>query len=174
MAYGGRSQRRDGGCLEHPVGAPARGGDRADGGGLRLGVLDDYIGFHLQLAQTAAFRSFKRSTGIGDLRAGWFTVLLLISENPGITPIAISRASGRDKSTITPVIHDMVREGLVVRESTPGDRRSYGLNLTDKGRSSLGHLSVCAAEHDAAMVAIVGEHRGPLLEALRRIVAELG
>ncbi len=161
--------------MEHRVEASARGGDSGDdGSGIRLGVLEDYIGFHLQLAQTATFRSFKRWTGIGDLRAGWFTVLSLIADNPGITPIAISRASGRDKSTITPVVKDMVRDGLVVRESTPGDRRSYGLSLTDKGRSSLDHLATCAAAHDAAMVAIVGEHRGPLLEALRRIVAELG
>ena len=141
---------------------------------MRLGVIDNYIGFHLQLAQSAAFRSFKRHTGIGNLRAGWFTVLSLIAGNPGITPIAISRASGRDKSTITPVIQDLIRDDLVVREMNPGDRRSYGLRLTESGRRSLDHLAACAAEHDAAMVAIVGPDRGPLLAALRRIVAELG
>lgn len=167
--------RRGGGCLRHPDETSAgREGEAGATGGVRLGVLDEYIGFHLQLAQTAAFRSFRRCTGIGDLRPGWFTVLSLIADNPGITPIAISRASGRDKSTITPVIQDLVRDGLIVRETTPGDRRSYGLSLTDKGRSSLDHLAACAAEHDAQIVAIVGEDRGPLIEALRRIVAELG
>jgi DNA-binding MarR family transcriptional regulator len=161
--------------LAHPVEAAAgREGGASGGGGPRLGALDDYIGFHLQLAQAAAFRSFKRQTGIGDLRAGWFTVLSLIGDNPGITPIAISRASGRDKSTITPVIQELVRSEFIVRETTPGDRRSYGLRLTEKGRASLDHLAACAAEHDGAMVAIVGEHREALIAALRRIVAELG
>lgn len=140
---------------------------------VRLGVIDDYIAFHLQLAQSAAFRSFKRYTGIANFRAGWFTALALIAENPGITPIAISRASGRDKSTITPVIQDLTRDALIVRERNPGDRRSFGLRLTEQGQRTLDHLAACAAEHDAAIVAIVGDRRGPLLEALRRIVAEL-
>ena len=169
MAYGLAGQ--GGGCLTRSVPRTA-GQDGA--AGVRLGVLDDYVGFHLQLAQSATFRSFRRYTGIANLRAGWFTVLSLIADNPGITPIAISRASGRDKSTITPVIQDLVREALIVREKNPGDRRSYGLHLTEKGRASLDHLAACAAEHDAAIVAIVGQCRGPLLEALRLIVAELG
>jgi DNA-binding MarR family transcriptional regulator len=142
--------------------------------GVRLGVLDGYVAFHLQLAQSAAFHSFKRQTGIARLRAGWFTVLSLIADNPGITPVAISRASGRDKSTITPVLQDLIRDALVVRERIPNDRRSFGLRITDAGRSALAHLAASAAAHDAAIVAIVGDRREALLEALRRIVAELG
>ena len=140
---------------------------------VRHGVTEDYVGFQLQLAQAAAFRSFKRYTGISHLRPGWFTVLQLIDENPGITPVAISRASGRDKSTITPVLQDLSRDALIVRERNPADRRSFGLHLTEKGRVSLEHLAACAAEHDEAIVKIVGEDRDSLLNALRRIVADL-
>ena len=163
-------RRQSGDCLGRS-GSGSAGREGTDG--VRLGVLDDYIAFHLQLAQAAAFRSFKRHTGIGNLRAGWFTVLQLIADNPGITPAAISRASGRDKSTITPVLQDLSRDALVVRERNLTDRRSFGLNLTAKGRASLAHLAACAAEQDAAIVAIVGEGRAELLAALRRIVADL-
>ncbi len=149
------------------------GEDGPGADGVRLGALDDYVAFHLQLAQSVSFRSFKRYTGISRLRAGWFTVLTLIDRNPGITPIAISRASGRDKSTITPVLQDLTREALIVRERIPTDRRSFGLRLTDDGRRSLSHLAACAAEHDAAIAAIIGDQKGPLIDALRRIVAEL-
>lgn len=141
--------------------------------GVNLGVLDDFVGFHLQRAQAASFRAFRRATGISNLRPGWFTVLALIAENPGITPIAISRASGRDKSTITPVLQDLARAALIVRERNPADRRSFGLELTDKGRASLDHLAACAAVHEAEIVAIVGDTRAPLLAALRRI-SDLG
>ena len=147
-------------------------GDKGQGT-VRLGVLDEYIAFHLQLAQSAAFRSFKRYTGISHLRPGWFTVLQLIADNPGITPVAISRASGRDKSTITPVLQALLSDALVLRERVAGDRRSFGLTLTDAGRAKLAHLAASAAEHDAAMAAIVGDGRDALLDALRRIVAEL-
>jgi DNA-binding MarR family transcriptional regulator len=152
------------------VSAPSGG---EGGEGIRLGPLDDYIGFHLRLAQAASFRSFKRHTGLRNLRPGWFAVLSIINDNPGITPIALSRASGRDKSTITPVLRDLEREKLISREEIPSDRRSYALRLTQKGAESLAHLATCAAAHDRELDAIVGDAKGELLALLRRIVAEL-
>jgi DNA-binding MarR family transcriptional regulator len=143
------------------------------GEGIRLGLLDEYIGFHLRLAQAASFRNFKRHAGVRNLRPGWFAVLSIINDNPGITPIALSRASGRDKSTITPVLRDLEREKLIVRDEIPSDRRSYALRLTPKGAESLAHLAICAAAHDSELDAIVGGAKGELLALLRRIVAEL-
>ncbi len=141
---------------------------------VRLGALEDFIGFHLALAQAASFRAFKRHAGIPGLRPGWFAVLSLIKDNPGITPIAISRASGRDKSTITPVLRDLTREKMIAREEIPADRRSYGLRLTPTGEQALAHLAACAAAHDRALDAIAGERKPALLDLLRRIGTELG
>jgi DNA-binding MarR family transcriptional regulator len=136
-------------------------------------VLGDYIGFHLRLAQAASFRAFKRQAGIRGLRPGWFAVLSLIGDNPGITPLALSRASGRDKSTITPVLRDLLKGEMISREEIPADRRSYALRLTPKGEQALAHLAVRAAAHDRALDAIAGDEKEALLELLRRIVAEL-
>jgi DNA-binding MarR family transcriptional regulator len=143
-------------------------------GEVRLGPLEHYIAFHLRLAQGASFRAFQRRSGMPGLRQGWFAVLMLIRENPGITPMALSRASGRDKSTMTPILRALEREGLVTREAVPGDRRSYALTLTAAGEARLAHLRERAAEHDARLDAIVGERKPELLTLLRRIVAELG
>ena len=125
-------------------------------GEVRLGALEDYIAFHLRLAQGASFRAFQRRSGMPGLRQGWFAVLMLIRENPGITPMALSRASGRDKSTITPILRALEREGLVTREAVPGDRRSYALRLTAEGEARLAHLR--AARHRARRPA--RRHRG--------------
>ena len=141
--------------------------------GVRLGVLENLIGFHLRLAQNVSFRAFKRLTGEANLRPGWFAVLSLIEGNPGITPMALSRASGRDKSTITPILRDLLREGLVRREDIPKDRRSYSLFLTPKGEERLRHFGACAAAHDAELDAIVGDQKGELLRLLRAIAAML-
>jgi DNA-binding MarR family transcriptional regulator len=148
---------------------PEASASEPDGGSVRLGVLEDLIGFHLRLAQNVSFRAFKRLTGVANLRPGWFAVLTLIEVNPGITPMELSRASGRDKSTITPVLRDLQREGLVLRQDIPTDRRSYGLFLTRKGEEKRAHLAACAAEHDRQLDAIVGDQKGELLRLLRAI-----
>ena len=49
---------------------------------VRLGVLEDYIVFHLRMAHMVAFRHFKRHTGIPGLRPGWFALLTLITRTP--------------------------------------------------------------------------------------------
>jgi DNA-binding MarR family transcriptional regulator len=140
---------------------------------IRFGPLQDYITFHLRMAHAAAFRSFQRRSGMPGIRPGWFAVLTLVRENPGITPMGLSRGSGRDKSTITPILRDLEREGLIRREAVPGDRRSYALWLTDEGEARLADLRVRAAEHDARLDAIVGDRKQELIGLLRRIVAEL-
>ena len=52
------------------------------------------------------------------MRPGRFAMLTLIGRNPGISQTALSRANGRDKSTLTPLLADLVRRGLVRRTRT--------------------------------------------------------
>lgn len=138
-----------------------------------LGPLDNYIGFHLRMAQNASFKAFKRHTGDSDLRPGWFAVLSLIGSNPGITPMTLARASGRDKSTITPVLRDLVRAKLVGRAPTAGDRRSYTLHLTPAGGKKLARLNEHAARHDAELDALVGDRKPELIRLLKLITINL-
>jgi DNA-binding MarR family transcriptional regulator len=139
------------------------------GGRVRLGQLDQYVGFHLRLAQQASFKAFKRRTGEDDLRPGWFTVLALIDENPGITPVTLSRASGRDKSTLTAVLRDLLRARLIARQPIPQDRRSHALFLTRLGAEKLARLAQHAARHDRLLDEIVGAGKPDLIKLLRRI-----
>ncbi|MEW5424442.1 MarR family winged helix-turn-helix transcriptional regulator [Amorphus sp. 3PC139-8] len=141
--------------------------------GIKLGPLEHALGFHLRLAQNASFKTFKRHTGESDLRPGWFAVLNIIHHNPGITPISLSRACGRDKSTITPVLRDLLREGMIRRGQIPTDRRSYALFLTQDGEDKLAHLAACAAKHDEELDEIVGDKKDELIRLLRRIVTVL-
>jgi DNA-binding MarR family transcriptional regulator len=134
-----------------------------------LGALDSYIGFHLRLAQNASFKAFKKRTGEDDLRPGWFAVLSLIGSNPGITPMALSRSIGRDKSTLTPLLRDLFRARLIDRRPSASDRRSYSLLLTDAGKLMLAKLAGHAAEHDRTLDAIVGADKPKLIELLRRL-----
>jgi DNA-binding MarR family transcriptional regulator len=142
--------------------------------GPALGALDDTLGFHLRLAQDASFRAFTRKAGDDRLRPGWFAVLSVIGANPGITPRELSRAVGRDKSSITPVLKDLLKARHILRLPSESDGRSYSIRLTPEGEETLARILEPAAEHDRTLDAIVGEHKPLMLALLRRIWTELG
>jgi DNA-binding MarR family transcriptional regulator len=99
---------------------------------------------------------------------------MLIDRNPGISQTALSQANGRDKSTLTPVLNDLVKRRLVRRERTPNDRRTYQLTLTGAGQRMLRRLAACAVRHDRNLDRIIGRRdRERFLSVLRRIEAEL-
>jgi len=140
---------------------------------IQLGRLDSYIAFHLRQAQNASFKAFKRLAGDPELRPGWYAVLSLIDVNPGITPVLLSRASGRDKSTLTPILRDLTHRNLIRRMPVAGDKRSYALSLTDVGREKLAMLAKHAAVHDAKLDQIAGAKKSDLLALLRRMTTLL-
>jgi hypothetical protein len=50
--------------------------------GVDIGMLDDWIGFHLRMAQIASFQSFARHAQGIELSPGRFAALVLIDRNP--------------------------------------------------------------------------------------------
>ena len=64
------------------------------------GPLAEWVGFNLRMAQDASFQAFARLSQEIDVRPGRFATLTLIGNNPGISQTALSRANGRDKSTL--------------------------------------------------------------------------
>jgi DNA-binding MarR family transcriptional regulator len=145
--------------------------EKADG--VRLGVLDSYIGFHLRMAQDASFRAFARQAGMRDLKPGRFAAMTVIANNPGITQAELGRAIARDKSSVTPLIQELERRGLVKRQRSASDRRSVALTLTATGAETLGRLNARAIEHDRQLDAIVGRHKTEFIGLLKKIADAL-
>jgi DNA-binding MarR family transcriptional regulator len=139
------------------------------------GPLADWVGFHLRMAQNASFQAFARRANGVDLRPGRFATLMLIGRNPGISQTALSRANGRDKSSLTPVLNDLVRRGLVRRQRTRHDRRTYRLTLTRAGETMLRRLTQCAKRHESNLDKVIGARdRARFLAVLRKIAPEIG
>jgi DNA-binding MarR family transcriptional regulator len=123
---------------------------------IEYGPLANWVGFNLRIAQIAAFQAFAREARAIGVSTGRFAVLMLIEQNPGIRQTELSRANARDKSSLTPVLEDLVRSGLVLRERVVHDRRAYRLTLTAPGRAMLAKLLVCAKRHEANIEGILG------------------
>jgi DNA-binding MarR family transcriptional regulator len=142
---------------------PARNSDAM------LGLLGEFIGFHLRMAQDASVRAFASQAGMRDLKPGRFAAMMVIHNNPGISQIELSRAIARDKSSVTPLIQDLEKHDLVSRSQSKLDRRSVTLTLTRAGETALRRLLVHAVDHDRKLDAIVGDAKPVLLRLLRKI-----
>jgi DNA-binding MarR family transcriptional regulator len=140
-----------------------------------FGPLAHWVGFNLRMAQEAAFQAFSHlSREIGE-KPGRFATLTLIGRNPGISQTELSHANGRDKSSLTPVVEDLVRRGLVKRTRLSHDRRAYRLNLTMAGWRTLARLNACARRHERNLDRIIGaRERKWLIAVLKKIAAEIG
>jgi DNA-binding MarR family transcriptional regulator len=147
-----------------------------DGNGVatNFGPLAYWVGFNLRMAQEAAFQAFsRRSQEIGE-SPGRFATLTIIARNPGISQTELSQANGRDKSSLTPVVEDLVRRGLVERERMREDRRTYRLNVTPAGKKTLTDLTRCARRHERVMDGIIGARdRKRFIQILKRLAAEM-
>lgn len=141
---------------------------------IKLGPLEHWIGFNLRMAQEATFQAFsRRSLEIGE-SPGRFAALTLIGRNPGISQTELSHAAGRDKSSLTPVVEDLVRRGLVARKRMDRDRRTYSLNLTPDGKKVLTNLTRCARRHERNLDRVIGmRDRKRFLQLLKKIAAEI-
>jgi len=104
---------------------------------------------------------------------GWYALLTIVHDNPGITQTELSKASGRDKSTLTTSLRELFRKGLLVRDRDPEDQRRIRLSLSREGEAHLETLRAHAEAHDAQFEAIVGaENRAALLAILKDIAEQ--
>jgi len=156
---GGARRRKNGGAAAQSI---------------NFGPLAHRVGFNLRMAQEAAFQAFsRRSQEIGE-SPGRFATLTLIGRNPGISQTELSLAAGRDKSSLTPVVEDLVRRCLVERKRMPADRRIYRLNLTAAGKKTLTQLTRCARRHERKLDAVIGlRDRTRFIQILKKIAAEV-
>ena len=86
-----------------------------------------------------------------------FTILTVLWYENGLPQKSIAECLHRDKTTITRVIDNMVKENLVVRVPSENDNRIKLIFLTHKGRSLENELVMALALLDAIQRIIDGQ-----------------
>jgi DNA-binding MarR family transcriptional regulator len=139
-----------------------------------LGYLEDAVGYYLRIAHEAAFQAFLNRVSASNTPPWRFAILALVDANPGLTQVALARATRRDTSSLTPALDDLCDRGLVTRIRQVRDRRSYALRLTAAGKKALQQLKTSAEAHERDLDRLVGkEQRAQFIETLKRIAAGL-
>jgi DNA-binding MarR family transcriptional regulator len=148
---------------------------------LDRGPLPDLYGYNLRIAQVAVFENFVKVVGsslasrMGGLTPGRFSLLVLLRANPGINQTDLSRGVGVDKSTLTPALDQLEKKGLIQRQRTAADRRTYALCLSPAGEQLLSELMAKVEQHEKNIVAALNSaERAMLNRLLRKIARNLG
>ncbi len=139
--------------------------------GVSHGPMADELGFHLRRSQMAAFKHFGQTvTAAEGITPGLYGMIQVIASNPGLTQSALAEAMDVDRSSIVKVVNQLEEKGLIVRDASPTDRRSYSLRLTDDGRRTLTRIEEAVMRQDRAFSAALSEaERATLIGLLKRL-----
>jgi DNA-binding MarR family transcriptional regulator len=109
-----------------------------------------------------------------DLTARQYVVLTAASQRDGLSQQEIIDATGIDRSTVSQVVHTLVRKGLIKRRRARDDARTYAVTLTPVGRDMLKVSEPHVRRIDEALIsALPASHASTFLDSLRAIVGTL-
>jgi DNA-binding MarR family transcriptional regulator len=147
------------------LGSSAAGGSAGD--------LPGFLYYHLYRAQNRIAQDFAEAIGPDDITPCQFNALCHIRTSPGLSQTQLSTAIGREKSTITPIIDRLERRGLVNRQASPSDRRTYALYLSPLGETTYQHMVDTATNHDQNMQGRLSANElETLVDLLQRVCDE--
>lgn len=100
--------------------------------------------FRLSRRWDAKLDDRLRVTGYG--RAAWATLFWLSRRPGGVTQRELAEQIGVEMSTLTRQLDQLEAAGLVVRQTSPDDRRAKRVTLTDSAAPLLERMSATAAD----------------------------
>ena len=125
-------------------------------------------------AEQCAADLFARVAPKGLLTPRQFAILTAIEENEGISQTGLVERTGIDRSTLADIMRRMIDRGLVQRQRTTEDARTYAVRLTRRGMSMLRKMRPYAEEVDQKMIeALPAEYRDLFLTILDGMVDTL-
>ena len=141
---------------------------------LDLGPLADAPSFKIRRTQVVVVQDFAAKTLKLGVLMWQFAILTLVQRNPGASQLQLCAAIGLDKSSLTLVVQQLERRGLIKRVRHAHDRRRNELTLTPKGAAVLTRLGPIARAHEARIAgALAPGEMARLIDMLDRIFAAL-
>jgi MarR family transcriptional regulator, temperature-dependent positive regulator of motility len=131
----------------------------------------EYVNFRLErVARTAretADEVYKRRCGLDILH---IRVLRIVAESPGRNVNSVVRESLLDRSQISRVVSNLVRQKLLNRRISPADARQFHLVLTPAGRQCVKNANAIGDKLNLDLLNVLN-HRE--IEILDRCLSKL-
>jgi DNA-binding MarR family transcriptional regulator len=102
-------------------------------------------------------------------------ILRVLRKSGGLSQQGLAEVLHMHPSGLVAIIDELEERGLVKRQDSPDDRRTYGLHLTDKGQAALREIGRVGQEHNESLCRALSEReREQLTGFLQRIANEQG
>ncbi len=135
---------------------------------IRIGELNERLGYFVRRLQVWVFQDFIRRMATIDISPAQFSVLVVISANPGLSQMELATTLAIERARLVRLLHRLERRGLMQRLPSSADGRRHALRLTRDGQKILARAKTIAAQHEAALKAKLGSERHRfLIETLR-------
>jgi len=140
---------------------------------IQLGDLTKMVGVELRIAQILADQLFA-TIQTPKMASGHYSILALISQNPGINQSTLARCMYLDRSSMVPILDRLEKKSWLERRKVANDRRAYALHLTRQGKSALEKADIRVRELERKIAEQMGKkNRDQLLTLTQRLQAAL-
>lgn len=133
----------------------------------------DFFCFRLGAISRKMARQYNNELGDYGITIVQSWVLFYLAGRQGSSIKDIAAAIQLDSPVVTGVVDRLVKEGLVIRQEDPADRRSVKITLTDRGTEIVDEISSRVTEYNQRIRSIVQDDVPAFERALAALEAEL-
>jgi len=132
--------------------------------------LETLVGYNARRAALVIIGEFMERMAVYDLRTVDFSVLSLVTHNPGITSRQLCNTLGILAPNLVSMVNALEKRDLIKRLPHPHDGRAMGLHLTEAGEKMMRSAEKTATqlEVDAASKLTTAE-RKTMLQLLKKV-----
>ena len=145
--------------------------DETEAAGISLGALASTAGLMLRIAQLTSFDNFFALYPDGAIRISEFTVLMAVSENPGIRQGVLADILKIKWSNMTMLVRTLEDQGLIARHVPRTDRRAVVLTVTEEGKRQIAASQDMIYRLDREALSMLTDDEHAQLIALARKIA---
>lgn len=132
--------------------------------------LETLLGYNARRTALVLIEPFLERMAVYDVRPVDFSVLSLITHNPGITSRQLCSTLGILAPNLVGMVRSLEKRGLIARQPHPHDGRAMGLHATPGGKKLMREAEQTAFALDSEVAArLTPRERNTLLKLLKKV-----
>ncbi len=148
--------------LDAKAGLSQPGRKRKKAASARADTIDKSVIHLLHRASQRASEMFALETRDFDLTARQYAVITTVAQHEGLSQTDLVRLTGIDRSTLADVVQRLLKRGVIQRQRTMQDGRTYAVSLSTEGRGLLEAIKPYARRADRLVLSCLGDEDSKL------------